>query len=227
MRCCVGPSFLLAVVFILGTCQQPPPKPPPAAEAIQQEKGVPAGTAAQQDRTPGEVVATGVFAGRSGKPMGGARLVLGEVLGDEEVTYSKVKLVAGVSTAVADSEGRFRFQGFAPGTYTIVYQPAHGRRLFPTQIDIRPFLAMTQSLTPLLSGFELGKDEAYPARSWAGGRFTLLKGHTFYSEGPRMKIWNATARQGKWGPYMEIRRGVLWTSRFDDNSEIKFEAWSF
>jgi len=42
-----------------------------------------------------------------------------------------------------------------------------------------------------------------------------------------MKIWNATVRRGQNGPYMEIRRGLIWLQRFEDGSQIRFEAWSF
>jgi hypothetical protein len=216
--------------LILGACQQAPTESPRATEEAKQEDVVPteaeAEAEAEKDRTPGEVVADGVFLGRSGKPMANARLVLGEVVGDQEVTYARVKLVGNVSTAVADREGRFQFKGFTPDTYTIVYQPSGVSDVLPIQINIKPFLAADKSITPLLRGVELGKNEPYAARAW-GRRFTLLKGHTFYSQGPIMKIWNATVRQGRGGPYMEIRRGVLWTDRFEDGSEIKLEAWSY
>ena len=42
-----------------------------------------------------------------------------------------------------------------------------------------------------------------------------------------MKIWNATVRKGASGPYLEIRRGVLWTGQIEPGKEIKFDAWSY
>ena len=41
-----------------------------------------------------------------------------------------------------------------------------------------------------------------------------------------MKIWNATARLGSQGPYIEIRRGVIWQEQLKDKSQIKLVAWS-
>ncbi len=174
----------------------------------------------------GTAVANGVFLGRSGKPMAQARLFLGEIVGDHEVTYAKVKLPTTLPTAVTDQQGRFQFKGFPPGEYTIVYQPPGTPPVVPAEINIKPFLAVTKSIAPLLRGFELGKSEPYPERPW-GGQFTLLKGHTFMSEGPTMKIWNATVRRGQYGPYMEIRRGLIWMQRLEDGSQIRFEAWSY
>ncbi len=171
-------------------------------------------------------MAGGVFVGRSGKPMVKARLFLGEILGDQEVTYAKIKLLGALPAATCDDQGKFQFKGFPPGEYTIVYQPAGATAVVPTEINIKPFLAVTRSIVPEMSGLELGKNEPYPERVW-GGVFTLLKGHTFRSEGPNMKIWNATVRRGPQGPHMEIRRGVIWLHRLGDNSQINVEAWSY
>jgi len=196
-----------ALILCLATCQ---------LKAGQQAKAPAKGTAQ----------ATGIFVGRSGKPMAKARVILGEVVGDQEVTYAKIKLPPTLPSATTDEQGRFQFKGFVPGEYTIVYQPAGTPPVVPAEINIRAFLAVTKSIAPLLRGFELGKTEPYPERPW-GKEFTLLKGHTFYSEGPNMKIWNATVRRGQSGPYMEIRRGLIWLQRLADGSQIKFEAWSF
>lgn len=226
MKLCAILSPLLAVVLILGACEQAPPESPPAAEETKQEDVAPAEAVAEEDPTPGEIVAGGVFVGRSGKPMAKARLVLGELIGDDQVTHAKIKLLDEVSTAVADDEGRFQFKGFTPGTYAILYLPSGAGGMLPVEISIRPFLASTKSITPLLRRVEIGKSRPYAQRKW-GRRFTLLKGHTFFSEGETMKIWNATARWGQGGPYVEIRRGLLRTDELDDNSEIKLEAWSY
>ncbi len=184
---------------------------------------------AQAQKQPAEpksgATAGGIFVGRSGKPMAKARLVLGEILGDQDVTFAKIKLLTVLPPAICDDQGRFQLTGFRPGEYTIVYQPG-GVGAFPAEINIKPFLAVTRSLTPELNGYELGKNEPYAERVW-GREFTLLKGHTFYSEGANMKIWNATARRGPQGPYFEIRRGLIWQPRLENNSQIKFEAWSY
>jgi hypothetical protein len=216
----------LAVVLSLGACGHSPTEPSPGAEAIKQEDVAPAKIEAEIDPTPNEVVANGVFAGRSGKPMAKARLVLGKVVSDEDFSFAKVNLVADVSTAVADAEGRFQFKGFAPGTYTIVYQPTGASSVFPVEIPIKTLSATDKSITPLLRRVELGTNEPFSEREW-GRRFTLLEGYTLWSEGPTMRIRNATVRHLRTGPYLEMRRSVLWTGQFDDNSEIKFEAWSY
>lgn len=170
--------------------------------------------------------ASGVFLGRSGKPMAKARLILGEVKGDQEVTYARIVLPAQLVTAVTDDKGAFQFKGFTPGEYTIVYQPTGAAGALPASINIKPLLAVTKSIAPLLRGTELGLLEPYPNRVW-GSLFTILKGHTFHAEGPYMRIWNATVRRGQDGPYLEMRRGVLWTARIDDKSQVKFSAWSY
>lgn len=151
---------------------------------------------------------------------------MGEIAGDQEVLYAKVKLPTTLPSATTDEQGRFQLKGFLPGEYTLVYLPAGAPPVMPAEINIKAFLAVTKSIAPLLRNFELGKNEPYPERPW-GREFTLLKGHTFMSEGPTMKIWNATVRRGQNGPYMEIRRGLIWLQRFEDGSQIRFEAWSF
>jgi hypothetical protein len=42
-----------------------------------------------------------------------------------------------------------------------------------------------------------------------------------------MKIWNATARWGPQGPYMEMRRGVIFQQQFPGQGPIKLVAWSY
>jgi len=170
--------------------------------------------------------ASGVFVGRSGKPMAKVQLVMGEVAGDEEVLYAKIKLPANLPSALTDGQGRFQLTGFAPGRYTIVYQSAGAAGILPSEINIKPLLAVTRSTLPLMRNVEIGNTgEPLPERLW-GRTFTLLKGHTFYSQGADMKIWNATARLGKQA-YVEIRKGVIWQESFADKSQIKLEAWSY
>jgi len=169
----------------------------------------------------------GVFLGRSGKPMAKARLILAEVLGDDEVTFAKVRLLAKTAPVTADEKGQFQLKVLAPGNYTIVYQPAGVSSPLPAEINIKPLVAVAKSILPLMRNVEVGASGApLPDRAWGQG-FTLLKGHTFYSEGPYMKIWNATVRRGANGPYLEIRKGILWQERLDENSRIKLIAWSY
>lgn len=174
----------------------------------------------------GSASATGVLVKRSGKPIPKARLFLGRVAGDHEVLYAKLKLPTTLPSATSDEQGRFRFQGLPPGEYTIVYLPAGAPPVLPAEINIKGFFAVTKSIAPLLRNFEPGKSEPYAERPW-GREFTLMTGHTFMSEGPTMKIWNATVRRGQTGPYMEIRRGLFWLQMLEDGSQIRFEAWSF
>jgi len=166
--------------------------------------------------------ASGVFLGKSGKPMAGARLILCQVLEDE----AKIRLLPNVGTATADQAGRFTIRGFNPGRYTLIYLPAGVDVAIPNEIDTSALEAVDKSILPLLVKVELGTDTPYPARPW-GRQFTLLKGHTFWSMGTNMKIWNATVRRGPDGPFLELRRSTTWLGNFNDKSEIKFEAWSY
>jgi hypothetical protein len=179
--------------------------------------------AVQQPKSQPKPVATasGVFLGKSGKPMAGARLILCEAFTDQ----GKIRLLPNVPTATADKLGRFAFRSFDPGRLTIIYLPAGIDVALPKEIDISALEAVDKSILPLLVREELGTNKAYEPRPW--GKFTLLKGHTFWSMGAQMKIWNATVRRGQQGPFLEVRRGTIWLQNFEDKGEIKFEAWSF
>ncbi|MBM3459304.1 MAG: carboxypeptidase regulatory-like domain-containing protein [Armatimonadetes bacterium] len=171
--------------------------------------------------------ASGVFVGRSGKPMAKVRLALGEVARDDQVLYSKIKLPPAVPIAVTDANGQFQFRDFVPGAYTIVYQLPGATSLLPAEISIRSLAAETRSLVPLLRDMEIGKTgEPYRNRPW-GANFILMQGHTFYLlPGASMKPWNATARWRQ-NAHVEIRRGLIWMEKFADKGQIKLEAWSF
>jgi hypothetical protein len=171
---------------------------------------------------PSTIAASGTFLGKSGKPMAGARLILCQALEDQ----GKIRLLPNVPTATADKLGRFGFHDFDPGRWTIIYLPAGVNAGIPNEIDIGALEAVDKSLAPLLVKYELGTSQAYDARRW-GPQFTLLKGHTFWSMGAQMKIWNATVRRGQQGPFLEIRRGRVWLQDLEDKTEIKFVAWSF
>lgn len=170
---------------------------------------------------PATTTAGGVFLGKTGKPMAGARLILCAWLEDQ----SKIRLLPNVPTATADPTGRFAFRGFTPGRCTIIYLPAGVDVAVPNEINIAALEAVDKSLAPLLVRTELGTTEPYKPRPW--GPFTLLQGHTFWSMGAQMKIWNATLRRGQQGPYLEVRHAILWHKDLDDKTEIKFDAWSF
>lgn len=173
----------------------------------------------------GSTTATGVFVGRSGKPMVGARVMLAEVVADAEELQARLKLVPN-GDAVTDSQGRFELKGFRPGNYALVYQLAGASALLPAETGIKALFAVDESPMPLLHNVEIGKGASSPDRVW-GRQFTLLKGHTFMADGKSMKIWNATVRKNPGGPYIEMRKGYLWMERLADKSEIKFDAWSY
>ena len=168
----------------------------------------------------------GVFAGRSGKPMAKARLYLGQVVGDRDVASARIKLPPSIDAVTCDAQGHFEFKRISPGEYTILYLTAGSTVLVPTEIGIKSLMAEARSIAPLLRGQEFGTSEPLTERTW-GDQYTLLKGHTFYLLGQGMKIWNATARRGQQGPYIEIRRGLIWLQKLDDKSQIKLVAWSY
>lgn len=175
--------------------------------------------------------ASGVLLGRSGKPVVKARLFLGEVAGDEEIIYARIKFGAKPTAAVTDEQGRFQLTGFTPGRYTYVYLPAGSTVAAPPpEINIRGLSAAIKSFLPMMRSVEVGASGApYPDRVWSR-EFTLLKGHTLYCVPigePLMKIWNATVRRGAQGPYIEVRRGSVWQERIDDKAQLKLDAWSF
>jgi len=193
---------LLALTFVL-SCQPAKPQPKP---------GPPAG---------------GVFVGRSGKPMANTRMILAEVAGDQDVIYAKIKLAVNPPIAVTDDKGQFQFTGFAPGMYAVLYSPAPASKVLPAEINIKALAAVAKSPFPLLRDTQIGDTGTpYPDRLW-GRTFTLLKGHTFFAEGANMKIWNATARWGPQGPFMEVRKGVIVQQQFPDQRPIKLVAWSY
>ncbi len=159
--------------------------------------------------------------------MAGARLFIGDVIGGGGVLYSRIRLLAHPPPTIADGTGKFQYRGLKPGRYTIVYQPA-GITAYPlAEFGVKSLSAFTRSTLPLVWDVEIGAAGVpLTARPW-GTEFTLLKGHTFYAEGANMKIWNATVRKGQQGPFIEMRRGMIWQEQFDDGGRIKLEAWSY
>jgi hypothetical protein len=178
-------------------------------------------------QTKAGVTASGTFVGRSGKPMANNRLILGEIAGDADIVFAKIKLAASPPIAVTDASGKFQFAGLAPGMYAVLYQPASTSKVLPAEINIKGLAAVAKSPFPLLRDTQLGDSGTpNPERLW-GKTFTLLKGHTYYAEGTYMKIWNATARWGAQGPYMEIRKGVIVRDQFSDKAPVKLVAWGY
>jgi hypothetical protein len=216
---------ILALVLVYGACQQSSESPVAEEPAAEPETN-PAKTEPEEDPTPGEIVAHGVAVGRSGKPMTGARLFLAEIVSTDISPQAVVRLVDNVNTAVADKEGRFQFKDFTPGTYTIVYQRAGVAALVPQEIRIKTLSAATTSIAPGLINAELGKNKPFSEREW-GKRFVLLEGHTLNAMGNSMTIRNASIKLGKQGPYLEWRQSYLWSNDFEDNSEVRFETWSY
>ena len=157
--------------------------------------------------------------------MTGARLILCSVHENSDSFRGLLRMVPNVPTATADKTGRFELRGFAPGKYAIIYLPAGVQAVLPNEIPISQLEAIDKSIAPLLRNYELGKSTPYAERPW--GQFFLLKGHTMYSMGDTMKVWNATARRGKQGPFLEIRRNVIVLFDLADKSQVKFDAWSF
>ena len=170
---------------------------------------------------------SGVFVGHSGKPMANTCVILAEVAGDRVVVYAKIKLALNPPIAVTDDKGRFQFAGLTPGTYAVLYSPSTASKVLPAEINIKALAAVAKSPFPLLRDTQIGDTGTpYPDRLW-GRTFTLLKGHTFFAEGANMKIWNATARWGSQGPFMEVRKGVIVQQQFPDQRPIKLVAWSY
>ena len=158
--------------------------------------------------------------------MAGARLILCDTAEDPDSFHGRIRVLPNVPTATADKLGRFDFRGFNPGRYTIVYFPAGVQAVMKNEISAGAIEAVDKSIAPLLNRFELGTNKPYDPRPW-GPQFTLLKGHTLWSMGQKMRVWNATVRRGQQGPFLEVRRGNIWLQSLADKSEIKFDAWSF
>ena len=200
--------------------------------ATQQSKSQPKGGAASQAK--GGAAVSGVFMGRSGKPMAKTRLFLGVIEKDEETLYATILLGDKPPSALTDDSGKFQFAGIAPGKYAILYQPPPNTQVVPpVQIDIKTLsVKMMPSSMPMLKGLELGKTgEPYPDRPWGAREFRLLKGHTLKNVetggGTFMKVWNATVRRGASGPYLEMRNGAVVQQELADKSQIKVEAWGY
>ena len=207
---------MLTFLFLLAGCQQA--TEPSATE----ESTAPAEVV---DPTPGEIVANGVFMGRSGKPMANALVVFGKVIRDEAMKPQQIQCGPTAITVTTDAEGRFRVSNFTPDEYAVLYQPAGPAAGIPGVMIITPLFGNAESFMPLLENVEIGRDSDYEERTWGTG-FVLLEGHTLFNKGRLMSIYNATVRTGSSGPYVELRQGQLVTAKLEDNAEIKIDAWS-
>jgi len=177
----------------------------------------------------GGVTVNGTLVGRSGKPLGKAWVCLGKLSKDEEGKDADLTLTQ--LTATTDDSGRFQIKGVAPGAYTLVYRPAPvtGAK-GGGKISVRKLAAVIRSFMPAIRDREVGTSSPFDDRPWPSvSAFTLMKGHTLFCSAitPHMRIWNATVRSGPRGPYLEMRKNVIWRQDFQKDAQIKFEAWSF
>jgi len=212
-------SLPLVIAFALVGCQQV--QAPSTTDELAETEAVP-----EADPTPGEMVATGVFRGRSGEPMAQSMVALGTVLRNEEGRAQTIQLGPDVIRTTTDAEGRFEFRDFTPGEYAVVYQPSETSAPLPAVLLITALSGNAESFMPLLENVEIGRDGDYDERTWGTG-FRLMKGHTLFNKGRLMSIHNATVQTGSSGPYVEIRQGNLVTVNIDDNCQIELDAWSY
>jgi hypothetical protein len=80
------------------------------------------------------------------------------------------------------AQGRFKINGFVPGSYTLVYSVAGGPLIAPAEFSIKALQAVTRSILPQMNGVEIGLTQPLDERKWS--IFTLLKGHTFRGKAP-------------------------------------------
>ncbi|MCP5117807.1 MAG: hypothetical protein GY953_43870, partial [bacterium] len=138
---------LLALTLLFGACESAPEPTTPAETATPEPTPEPE---VVEDPTPDAVVATGTFMGRSGKPMAGAKLVLGTISGDTQYPDDLITLAENVDTATVDKEGKFQFKDFEPGKFTILYLPRGGGSLFPRELRVKVLGGTMDSIAPLL-----------------------------------------------------------------------------
>lgn len=181
------------------------------------------------------VTVSGALTGRASRgPLAKAWVCLGRLTKDEEGKDADLLLTQ--LTAVTDEKGNFQIKGVPAGSYTLVYRPAPaaGAKSPPAKgagkISVRKLAAGIRSFMPMIRDREVGVSTPFDERPWPSPEwFTLLKGHTLYCIplGSLMKIWNASIRSGRQGPYLEMRKNQIWRQDFQKDTQIKFEAWSF
>jgi hypothetical protein len=213
--------WFLIVVLALGIagCTEREEAPPAPAEPP---------PTANEPATTGPKTVSGTVKGRSGKPLAKAWVCLGQL--EQSVIEGKdVKLALTQLTAVTDDDGRFQIEEVPASTYTLVYQPspatgARGGR----EISVANLAAGQRSTMPDLREREVGTFKPFKQRPWSR-QYTLMKGHTLFNtaSGKRWKIWNASVRRGRRGPFLEIRKNKIWRQDFQKDSNVTFEAWSF
>ena len=214
--------WLLLVVLALGIagCGQKEEAPPASEAGESQPPPEPA--------TAGPQTVSGTVKGRSGKPLAKAWVCLGEL--EQSVIEGKdVKLKLTQLTGVTDDDGRFQIEDVPAGTYTLAYRPAPATGAKGgVEISVANLAAGQRSEMPDLRDREVGTFRPFKQRPWSR-QFTLMKGHTLYTtfSGKRWKIWNASVRRGRRGPYLEMRKNEIRRWKFPQDSDITLEAWSF
>jgi len=215
MRRTLTPLVLLLLVALLG---QPAPvagSPPLPGAAL---------------RAPAEAKATvsGFLTGRvSKRPLAKAWVLLGRLTRDTD--GRPTDLILTQFGATTDDKGYFQIKDVPLGSYTLVYRPAPGPPLKGGgKIAVRSLSMGIRSFMPMIRDKEVGTATPFDERQWTP-EFTLLKGHTLYAVplGGLMKIWNGSVRSGRQGPFIEMRRNLIWTQDVQKDVQVKFEAWSF
>ena len=95
----------------------------------------------------------------------------------------------------------------------------------PAEFSIKALQAVTRSILPQMNGVEIGLTEPLDERKWS--IFTLLKGQHFSRRGRQHEDLECHTPARGAGPYLEVRKGVIWQGDFNDKAQIKLEAWSF
>lgn len=181
----------------------------------------------------GNVTVSGTLTGRATqKPLAKATVTLGRL--QQDADGRDVDLLLTEFTAVTDDKGYFQIKGVPAGSYTIVYRPAGGAAVKPAvakgggKLSVAKLAAVIRTFMPMMRSKEVGLTSPFENRPWST-EFTLLKGHTLFCDGSgeHMRIWNATVRSGRQGPYLEMRRNKIWKQDIQKDTQLKVEAWSF
>ena len=175
---------------------------------------------------------SGSISGRVSRgPLPKAWVGLGKLTKDEDGKDDQLLLTE--FSAVADEKGNFQIKGVPAGIYTLVYRPAPpGGKSAPAKgggkISVIKLSAGIRSFMPMVRNQEVGTRDPFPQRPWSP-EFTLMKGHTLFCipMGSLMKIWNASVRSGRQGPYLEMRKSQIWTQNIGKDTQFKIETWSF
>lgn len=158
-------------------------------------------------------------------PLAKAWVGLAKVTRDQEGRDTAVTLTE--FSAMTDEKGYFQFKGVPAGIYTVIYKPGPATpSRAGTTIPVRKLSMVIKSFMPMMRDKEVGREVPLEERQWSP-EFTLLKGHTLYClpMSPHMKIWNASVRNGRQGPYLEVRKNQIWAQEIVKDTQLKVEAW--